>query len=475
MRTSATCLLLAALAAVLACAAAGTPAEDDLITNLPGLGDVGYKQYAGYVTVDEEHGRNLFYWLQESQRDPANDPLVLWLNGGPGCSSVGGGLMTEMGAFFPNKEGTLDDNPWSWNRIANVVYLESPAGVGFSFSDDPADYTVGDNRTAHDSYTFLLGFLERFPMFADSPFWVTGESYGGHYVPGLSALIVEMNAKEQAAGNKGINFKGMMVGNAWTVAELDNTGAVTDWYTHNLISEEVYNGILDNCNMSNVGPLAMELSAADYAGSPDGAACDSFQNQGMAAFSAMDIYNIYIDICADAPSGGGFPIHTGATDDDPTSNSGGGARFNFDPCMGNYVPEYLNRLDVQTAIHANTSLGYKWSACSPRVNYSRFDLLSSMLPTYEYLLKSGIEILVYSGDVDAIVPTPGTRAWLKKLDLTITKAWAPWTLNGQTGGFWQQYDGLRFTTVRNAGHQVPQYQPSRAFKMFDDFLNGRDF
>ena len=112
--------------------------------------------------MDPAKGRNLFYWFVEAQTNPADAPLVLWLNGGehfpirrvvrcrhpavsragPGCSSVAGGLFSENGPWYPNDEGGLTTNPYAWNTIANVVYLESPAGVGFSFSDDPTDYTT---------------------------------------------------------------------------------------------------------------------------------------------------------------------------------------------------------------------------------------------------------------------------------------------------------------------------------------------
>jgi carboxypeptidase C (cathepsin A) len=101
-----------------------------------------------------------------------------------------------------------------------MIYLESPAGVGFSFSDDPADYTVGDNRTADDIYAFLQGFFTEFSWLQGAPFWVSGfqtliegESYGGHYVTFATARIVQGNANKEGLP---INIQGFMVGNAWT-------------------------------------------------------------------------------------------------------------------------------------------------------------------------------------------------------------------------------------------------------------------
>lgn len=117
---------------------------DDRITNLPGYSGKD-TMYSGYLPVDAAAGRNLFYWFVESRNSPSTDPLILWMNGGPGCSSLGGGLFSELGPFFPNPndEGvTLVNNPYSWVNVANVIFLESPAGVGFSYSDTTSDYIV---------------------------------------------------------------------------------------------------------------------------------------------------------------------------------------------------------------------------------------------------------------------------------------------------------------------------------------------
>ncbi|KQK02237.1 hypothetical protein BRADI_2g00262v3 [Brachypodium distachyon] len=107
--------------------------------------------YSGYVTVDAAAGRALFYWLIEASSTAAPDsaPLVLWLNGGPGCSSVGYGASEELGAFRISPDGTtLVPNPYSWNKMANMLFLDSPAGVGYSYSNTTSDlFTPGDNKT----------------------------------------------------------------------------------------------------------------------------------------------------------------------------------------------------------------------------------------------------------------------------------------------------------------------------------------
>ena len=81
------------------------------------------------------------YWLVESTKDAKNDPVVFWTNGGPGCSGLLG-FFTEQGPFKPQKDGKLEMNDYMWNKVANMVFIESPCGVGFSYSDDKDDYKM---------------------------------------------------------------------------------------------------------------------------------------------------------------------------------------------------------------------------------------------------------------------------------------------------------------------------------------------
>ncbi|PNX65666.1 serine carboxypeptidase 45-like protein, partial [Trifolium pratense] len=97
---------------------------------------------------------------------------------GPGCSSIGQGAFTEHGPFQPTRKGGLVKNRYSWNRVANMLYLESPVGVGFSFSANISDYfLVTDERTAMDALVFLQGWFTRFPKYQNSDVFITGESY----------------------------------------------------------------------------------------------------------------------------------------------------------------------------------------------------------------------------------------------------------------------------------------------------------
>ena len=174
-----------ALLLLLASSVAAAPASQQ-ITSLPGLPAAEFAkltpQYSGYVTVDQTAGRALFYWFATAQTSkPTEAQLIVWLQGGPGCSSLIG-LLTEHGPVRMAAAGSsadLEINGWSWSRLANVLYIEAPAGVGFSYSNTSSDYNTNNELTAQDNYVFLQNWSQLFPEFSNSPLWLTGESYAG--------------------------------------------------------------------------------------------------------------------------------------------------------------------------------------------------------------------------------------------------------------------------------------------------------
>jgi len=439
-----------------------------LITDLPGQPEVNFTQYSGYIEVDPAHGRRLFYWFVESQRSPQDDKLVLWLNGGPGCSSLAG-LLTEHGPFRVNPDGeTLSENPNSWNRVANVIYLESPAGVGFSYSEDKEDYNVGDLRTANDSYTFLQGFMSEFPEYVGRQLWITGESYGGHYVPELAARIIAGN-DDLLDGYVHLNIEGFMAGNPWTFMPIDNYGAVFYWWTHALISDFTFYGINSTCNYTDNGPFQESQQSA----------CNYYMNNATQEMGNINIYDMYVDVCTSSRSKkivhqlakAGSIAHQVM---DNIENAESQIDPPYQPCSDELTGVYLNLPDVQAALHVD-SKNFTWYECSPILNYNYSDVEKSVLPLYDQFLKEDITILVYSGDVDAIVPYGGTRQWVANLNRAVLSPWKPYIVDQQVGGYYTVYEGFTFATVRNAGHMVPETQPERAYHMFSNFLYGTPF
>ncbi|KAH9321476.1 hypothetical protein KI387_016115, partial [Taxus chinensis] len=418
--------------------------EDDLITALPGQPrDVAFRQYSGYVTVDAKTGRSLFYYLAEAAQAPSHKSLILWLNGGPGCSSLGYGAFQELGPFRVNADGkTLSNNPYSWNQVANVVFLETPIGVGFSYSNTSSDYSSGgDQVTALYNYIFLLNWFEKFPQYKHRDFYIAGESYAGNYIPELVDLILKYNRTPF------IRLRGVMIGNGVTNANTDGRGYIDYMWSHSLISDETYEGVLKNCDFVSLD------------GTGNTPKCNIFYDQADVESGNIDPYNIYAALCTED--------HSNST----MGMQGNGLNGVIDPCSDTYITSYLNTLEVQKALHVHhdyITFG-NYSLCSS-ITYS--DRALTVLPIYEKMLAAGIRMLVYSGDVDSVVPVLGTRLSINALKLKIQKSWYPW-MNGDddVAGYSIIYKGgLTFATVRGAGHEVASYQPARALAMVKYFV-----
>ena len=173
--------------------------------------DYSHRLYSGYLQL-AFFGKKFHYMYAESQHDPVNDPFLLWLNGGPGCSSMIGFLYENGPFIFEQNTTKLKINPYSWNLKANVMYLESPAGVGFS-TGSGEELVYNDTTTAEDNLRALLLFFTKFPGLKKNNFYITGESYAGIYIPTLANLVLRHNSDSDLDR---INLKGILVGNGCT-------------------------------------------------------------------------------------------------------------------------------------------------------------------------------------------------------------------------------------------------------------------
>ncbi|CAA7399119.1 unnamed protein product [Spirodela intermedia] len=414
--------------------------EADRVVNLPGQPPVRFRHYAGYVTVDENRGRALFYWFFEATEKPQQKPLLLWLNGGPGCSSIGYGQSEELGPFL-TQAGVpeIKLNPNSWNKAANLLFLESPVGVGFSYSNTTSDYNeLGDKVTASNSYTFLANWFKRFPQYKSHDFYISGESYAGHYVPQLAEKIFDQN--KIVPEEDYINLKGFIIGNSVLDDETDQKGLIDYAWDHAVISDELYHKIQKTCDFSKLTTRDCNVALEEY----------------FEVYRIIDMYSLYTPRCFNG---------TGAWLRNPSG---------YDPCISYYTEIYYNRKDVQEALHANTTnIPFNWTHCSDIITKWN-DSEVSILPILRKLIKGGLRIWVFSGDTDGRVPVTGTRYTMRKLGLKTIQPWTPWYFRNQVGGWTVIYDGLTFVTVRGAGHQVPTFVPKQAELLIKYFLANKE-
>ncbi|KAK9106321.1 hypothetical protein Syun_022332 [Stephania yunnanensis] len=425
--------------------------DADRVVHLPGQPAVNFQHYAGYVTVNENNGTALFYWFFESTNTPASKPLLLWLNGGPGCSSVGFGEAQELGPFLVRKGLEIELNNYAWNKAANLLFLEAPADVGFSYSNSTQEIH-GDRTTALNSYKFLVNWFKRFPQYKSNEFYIAGESYAGHYVPQLAEVIFDENKK--ASKENYINFKGFTIGNALMDYYTDQNGMFDYAWGHAVISDGVYKSIKANCDFSKENQNTQCYDAIE---------------KYYDVYHIIDMYSLYSPTCPARQESDSVVRLPGQPLIGFRQFSG---YAGYDPCDSLYTETYFNRKDVQEALHATVAAkvhNQRWTHCSDHISLWE-DSAFSVLPIIKKLIAGGLRIWVFSGDVDGRIPVTATRYSLNKLGLKTIEDWSPWYNNKEVGGWTIIYDKLTFVTIRGAGHQVPTFAPKQALQLITNFL-----
>ncbi|KAG7271273.1 hypothetical protein CRUP_034746 [Coryphaenoides rupestris] len=200
-----------------------------LVGPLPGA---NVKSYAGYLTVNKEYNSNLYFWFFPAQARPETAPVLLWLQGGPGGTSMFG-LFVEHGPYVVNKNMTVSFRDYPWTSRYSVIYIDNPVGTGFSFTDDDKGFAQNQDDVGRDLYSALTQFFQLFPEYQANDFYATGESYAGKYVPAISHYIHEHNP----AAKVKINLKGMAIGDGLCDPELMLGGYAEFLYQTGLVDE----------------------------------------------------------------------------------------------------------------------------------------------------------------------------------------------------------------------------------------------
>lgn len=441
------------VATLFSLATAYTPdAIADQIVELPGL-STAFNQFSGYITLAGTQ-KHIHYWLVEAEI--ADAPLVFWTNGGPGCSGLIG-FMTEQGPFYPDATGNLVPNEYAWNKLANMVFLEQPVGVGFSYSDNADDYHIGDDQAAQDNLATIRGFLERFPEFAKTPIYLTSESYGGHYLPTWAAAIIDYNDAVTDSAQR-INFQGFAVGNPYTDYYSGVGAEMLTYWGKQLLPKPSW----DKYVASGCQEVTNQLNNS---------VCSYLILDFMRKIGNLNPYALDYPVCL---SGQQRAFREFIFEQDAK------ALRAYEPCGDEYAAAYLNRDDVKAAIHVRPDIA--WDECSRTTKYQLEDKMLPMEKYYPQILRSkthpSLRILVYSGDDDSVCGTVGTQRWIYDLGFPVSSLWDTWFLDGQTAGFITRFqtDGrhdasrFAFMTVHGAGHEVPTYKPKEAFDLFRMFL-----
>jgi len=338
---------------------------------------------SGLITIEKGAigTDDMFYWAFESRDKPETDPLVMWLTGGPGCASEVA-LFYENGPYkFPTdlaKTTPLTQNPESWNNKANLLFVDQPIGTGFSHSEIGHDVKTED-KVASDMAIFLRGYLEENPEYKGRDFYITGESYAGHYVPAIAYYLVN------SATDVDLNLKGIAIGNGLTDPFAQYPAYATFSYENDLISEEwdkvmtvgmkACQGLIYESESGPKAGLKLEIAATEF--------CQLLADSviGNPLHPKFNVYDIRIP-CEKPP-----------------------LCYDF-----SQSDTFMNDATVQETLGVT---GRKWVECEKLVHsFLLGDWMTNLMPQVGSMLdNTDIEVLVYSGDKDWICNWRGGEAW----------------------------------------------------------------
>ncbi|KAH3899407.1 probable Carboxypeptidase Y [Saccharomycodes ludwigii] len=401
--------------------------------------DPGVKQYTGYLDIEDED-KHFFYWFFESRNDPKNDPVILWLNGGPGCSSLTG-LFFELGPSSIGVDLKPIYNPYSWNNNASVIFLDQPVNVGYSYSSGSVSDTVAAGK---DVYAFLELFFQNFDQFASNKFHIAGESYAGHYIPIFASEIL-------AHPERTFTLDSVLIGNGLTdpltqYSYYEPMACGVGSGEDSVLEPEECEGMLDSL------PRCLSMIES----------CYDFQS----AWTCVPA-SIY---CNNAQMG-------------PYQKTGRNVYDIRKQCEGELcykdmenIDKYLNLNEVKEAVGADVE---EYESCNFDVNRNFLFNGDWMKPYHEAvqdLLDQGLPVLIYAGDKDFICNWLGNQAWTDALpwkhhDEFAQQPIVDWIVDGDVAGELKHYKNFNYLRVYGGGHMVPYDVPLSAITMVNKWIH----
>eukprot|EP01125_Pyxidicula_operculata_P016417 TRINITY_DN5648_c0_g1_i1.p1 TRINITY_DN5648_c0_g1~~TRINITY_DN5648_c0_g1_i1.p1 ORF type:complete len:454 (-),score=97.58 TRINITY_DN5648_c0_g1_i1:85-1446(-) len=396
-----------------------------------------YASHSGFLTVDSKANSNTFFWFFKAEQYPETAPIGVWLQGGPGVSSLLA-VFSENGPFFVDTNFSLSSNPYRWTQKISMLYIDNPVGVGYSFTDSQAGYSTDQTQIASNLYSALLQFFVIFPELSHNPLYVMGESYGGKYAPSLAYYIAQQNS----IGTNYINLVGLSVGD----------------------------GLMDPATqLVGYGDVAYYFGLADPAQRD---VINSYEQKFTAALSKNDTVGAF-RIFDELINGDFYPYPTYFYNITGTSDYYNVANPIYPP---NPYQQYLVLPSTRAMIHVG-NLAYNFYNQSVEYNLLS-DWMVSVKYKVEYLLNGGYQVLIYNGQYDVILSAPQCENYMETLNWVGSNqyksssktVWKVEQTDQQVAGYVRSAFNLVQVVVRMAGHLVPQDQPRPAMDMMNRFV-----
>ncbi|XP_048195569.1 probable serine carboxypeptidase CPVL isoform X2 [Perognathus longimembris pacificus] len=398
------------------------------------------KSFSGYITVNKNYNSNLFFWFFPAQTESKNAPVVLWLQGGPGGSSMFG-LFVEHGPYLVTKNMTVHARNFSWTTTFSMLYIDNPVGTGFSFTDNIHGYAVNEDDVARDLYSALTQFFQLFPEYRKNDFYATGESYAGKYVPAIAHYIHFANPKKTLK----INLKGIALGDAYSDPESIIGGYAEFLYQIGLLDEEQKKYFQQQCDE-----------------------CIKYikEQNWQKAFEILD------------------KLLDGDLTSDPSyfqNATGCATYYNLLQCTEPEDHEYFGKFLALPLVRQAIHVGNKTFSDGATVEkYLREDTMKSVKPWLTEIMNN-YKVLIYNGQLDIIVAASLTERSLmamnwkgsKKYNNVQKKVWKIFQSDKEVAGYVRQVDDFHQVIVRGGGHILPHDQPLRSFDMINRFIYGR--
>ncbi|OSX60510.1 hypothetical protein POSPLADRAFT_1047939 [Postia placenta MAD-698-R-SB12] len=395
--------------------------------------------YTGYLDVDYG-AKHLFFYFFESRRNPAKDDVMMWINGGPGCSSSMG-LLMELGPCSIDMDNVSANgtvwNPYSWNAEANIFFLDQPIGVGFSYADFGETIETTEHA-AQNVHAFISIFFETFPQFTGRALHLSGESYGGRYLPAFASYIYDQNQILKATGKEPLNLQSVLIGNG-----------ITDIST-------LYPGRYEiECGLAALEVPFQKISTCVRMKMALSRCQDAMTKHCVDSFDSMNC-RAAVSFC-DSEMSTGYWASGRNVYDISKMCEGDDLCYKENTVIKHFLDQPATRelLGVQSPNN--------FSACNREVG-TNFNLHMDKwaVPSQHYvagLLERGIRMLIYAGTYDWQCNWVANKLWVDKLDWLARDAynaaeWRDWVVNGRKAGETKKAGMLTFATIRGAGHMM---------------------